>query len=101
MVLAREGRAPASPLAGHTDFGVVELDVALLKELGLTVRPDPVAAEPDHVVVEGRKTDSVIKRMAKAARWRIRPPAAYPLLVVTGGLTAVGYNCWDGRVAGF
>ena len=78
VVLAREGRTPASALAGHMDFGVVELDIDLLKELGLTVRPDPVEGEPDHAVVEGRKTDPVRKRMAKAARWVIRPPAAYP-----------------------
>jgi hypothetical protein len=78
VVLAREGRTPASALAGHVNFGVVELDVALLEELGLTVRPDPVAREPDHAVVEGRKTDAVRKRMAKGAKWVVRPPEAYP-----------------------
>jgi hypothetical protein len=78
VVLAREGRTPESALAGHTGFGVVELDIALLEDLGLTVRPDPVAGEPDHAVVEGRKTDADRRRMAKAARWVVRPPAAYP-----------------------
>lgn len=78
VILAREGRTPASVLAGHMDFGIVELDVVVLEELGLTVRPDPVTGEPDHAVVEGRKTDSIRRRMANEARWRIRPPAAYP-----------------------
>jgi hypothetical protein len=78
VVVVREGRTPASALAGYADFGLVELDVAVLEGMGLTVRPDPVLGEPDHALVEEPKTNSARRRMAEHARWVVRPPAAYP-----------------------
>ena len=78
VVIAREGRDPAEILVGHDGFGLVSLTVEDLASVEQVVVHDPQDDEPDHALVVGTKTQGRRREMAKASRWVIRPPEAYP-----------------------
>lgn len=92
VIVARPSRNPREALAGHEDFGLVELDVAALEREGLRLVADPQPTEPDHGLVVGPKTKAVRRAMAKSSRWVVRPPAALP----PAGLPPAAHRTDDG-----
>lgn len=69
VVIARDGRSALEILEGHEGFGVVELRIKDLVEMGLSVVPLPVPGEPDHAHVLGKKTGGRRRAMARCCRW--------------------------------
>lgn len=67
--LAGEQTSLAALLHGHDDFGVVAFPMSAARDKGLGVNRAPLAGEPDHVLIIGKKTDGVRKALVKAARW--------------------------------
>jgi hypothetical protein len=68
------GRQITEALAEHTDFALAEITAGFARATcNQAVYRRSTAKEPDHAEVEGNKTDSVRKKMAKAAVWVIRP----------------------------
>lgn len=83
VIFCRDGRTPLEVLAGHDTFGLVELSIHDLAELGLGVVPDPLPDEPTHAKVVGQISHAVRRAMKKKARWVIpadgpHPPSAPP-----------------------
>jgi hypothetical protein len=74
VVIAAESRGPAAVLAGHEGYGLVAFSAGLARACGLRITRAPTADEPAHAVVAGRKTDSVRRRLARAAEWVVPPP---------------------------
>jgi hypothetical protein len=69
----------------HMDepFAVAEFPAAVAIEKGLTLRRDPTADEPAHIVVEGKKTKATRNALVRASTWAWPPPGKpYPLLEV-------------------
>ena len=48
---------------------LVSLRVGFLRELGLGIIRDPTSGGPGHCEITGRKTRSVLDRLAKQAQW--------------------------------
>lgn len=69
---------PERSLVGHEGYGLVALTVADLRAAGQQLIRDPIPDNPHHGVVQGEKTLARRRQMAKAARWVIRPPEAFP-----------------------
>ena len=67
------GRDPQSVIAGHDDFCLAAVTAGLARSLNQGITRKPLADEPAHAEVFGKKTDSVRKRFARAAIWVIRP----------------------------
>lgn len=73
------GLEPKDLLAGHPQFGLVSLTVGFVRSLGFAVTADPpVAGEPAHAWVAGKKTTSRKRRMAKKCVVEIHPPPLAP-----------------------
>jgi hypothetical protein len=72
--LLASGRVSSAALAGLQDFALAELSAAFIRtQCRQGVYRNPTAAEPEHALVEGPKTESVKKKMAKQAVWIIPP----------------------------
>jgi hypothetical protein len=76
VYLADECRDPHIALAGHEGFGLVAITARLARECKQAIVRQPVPGPSGHVVVVGKKTDSVRKKFARAAagQWVVRPP---------------------------
>lgn len=67
------GRDPQSVISGHDDFCLAALTAGLARSLNQGITRKPLANEPAHAEVFGKKTDGVRKRFARAAIWIIEP----------------------------
>jgi hypothetical protein len=74
VALASEAGTPDLMLGSHEEFGVVALEAGLVRSRQQIVVRDPLPDQPAHALVIGRKTDSVRRALARAARWVVRPP---------------------------
>lgn len=72
--LAAEAGSPSEMLRGHPNFGVVSLAVGVVRSRQQIVLRDPLPGQPAHALVVGRKSDSVRREFARAARWIVLPP---------------------------
>lgn len=69
-----EGRNPSDVLDGHEGFGLVQLKVEDIRDAGLGIVSAPLSEDPYHAHIQGVKTRSRLRRLAKAAIW-IKKPA--------------------------
>ena len=69
----RDGRTAASLMQSFLGFSLAAITAGITRSCQQGVAREPLAEEPAHAVVFGRKTDSVKKRLAKSADW-ILPP---------------------------
>lgn len=67
------GRSPSSIIAGHDGFCLASVTAALARALRQGVVRRPLAEEPAHAEVFGKKTDSVRRKFAREAVWVIGP----------------------------
>jgi hypothetical protein len=74
VVLASEAVEPEVMLKGHEEYGVVAFTAGVARSKQQIVVRDPLPDQPAHALVLGRKTDSVRRALARAARWIVRPP---------------------------
>lgn len=74
VVLAAEAGDPTGVLRGHPGYGVVAFEAGVARSRQQIVVRDPLPDQPTHGLVVGRKTDSVRRAFARAARWVRRPP---------------------------
>ena len=66
---------PRDLLTGWPAFGLVSFTAGLARDLGLRVtEAPPVAGEPAHGWVAGKKTRGIMKRLAKTCTVVIPPP---------------------------
>lgn len=65
---------PDVALDNHEGFGLVMLTEELVGECNLTVVERDVPGPPGHVLLVGKKTSSVRKRLATGAEWVIPCP---------------------------
>jgi hypothetical protein len=66
---------PKDLLLGHPEFGLVKFTVELARRVDLAVTADPpVAGEPAHGWVAGKKTTSRKRQLAKGCGVEIPPP---------------------------
>ncbi|MGH9840415.1 MAG: hypothetical protein ACREEM_16675 [Blastocatellia bacterium] len=74
--LAEECKEPQIVLVNHDGFGLVAITAKLARECNQLIARQPVPGPPGHIVVVGKKTDSVRKKLARAAakNWVVRPP---------------------------
>ena len=69
-ILASKGRDPKSAVPKrYPDAGVVAFTAKFLRSLGLELERAPEPDEPDHILVRGKKTGSVKKKLKKSAEW--------------------------------
>jgi hypothetical protein len=75
VYLADECKDPQLALAGHEGFGLVAITAGLARQCDQIVVRQPVPGPPGHVVVAGKKTDSVRKKFYRfaAKHWIVRP----------------------------
>ncbi|HEX8843078.1 MAG TPA: hypothetical protein VF791_00330 [Pyrinomonadaceae bacterium] len=71
--LAEECREPEVALEGHEGFGLVAFTAGFARELGLKIVRQTVPGPPGHVVIVGKKTDSIRKKLKKKSEWVRRP----------------------------
>jgi hypothetical protein len=64
---------PTALLAGHAGYGLVAFTVGHARSLGLGVVHAPEGGGAGHVVVIGRKTHGVRKRLRAGSVWVSRP----------------------------
>ena len=69
-----DGREPEDLLVGHENFGLVWVTVGDLREAELGIVRDQLRDNPHHALIQGRKTKSRLRRLARASNW-IREPS--------------------------
>ena len=69
-----EGRTTDSVLDGYDEFGLVSFPAELARVAGQGIMRRPLAEEPAHAEVFGKKTRSVKKALAKNCQWLVAPP---------------------------
>lgn len=74
VVLAAESAGPASVLAGHTGYALAAITAGLARACGQGIARDPRPDEPAHALIFGRKTDSIMRRLARGSTWVVPPP---------------------------
>ena len=72
-VVAATDRGPADILATFEGYCLASFTAGAARELGQGVARTPTGEEVAHASVFGRKTDSVRRNLAKAARWIVAP----------------------------
>lgn len=76
-LLEADGLTPESALDGHQGYGLVRIPVSLIRAMGLGVATQPpVAGQPAHGWVLGKKKKSIRKRLAKECAVAVRPTRA-------------------------
>jgi hypothetical protein len=60
-------------LKGFPDYGVTEVSVALLRELGFIVRFDPTDDDPNHVDISGDFRESKRRRLSRSSEMLAAP----------------------------
>ena len=76
--IASTTRDPQAALSGLQAAGLATMSVGFLRSIGQGIVRDPRPEDPDHVLVFGPKPKSFGSRVAKAARWAVRPPDPAP-----------------------
>ena len=61
--------SPEQLLQGYPNTFLAELDVSLIRSLGLEVERDPKDDDPGHCNITGRKTRGKAQRLARSSRW--------------------------------
>ena len=74
VVITSEAENPEATLAGHPGFALVSFTAGLARSFGQRIVRDPTPEEPAHALVDGRKTDGIKRRLARAATWVVPPP---------------------------
>lgn len=72
-VVQESGRTAKELVADKPGYGVVELTVASVRELGLPVVRDATDSEPAHVLVPGKKTGRIKRLLREASKWTVYP----------------------------
>jgi hypothetical protein len=72
--IADAERVPLEAASGGQSAGLVSISVRLLRSLGQGIVRDPTPEDLNHVLVFGPKPKSYRGKVAKAARWVVRPP---------------------------
>ncbi len=67
------GRVAGDLVADKPGYGVVAISVGDIRDMKLEVIRDPQPDEPGHVLVPGKKTRSIKRRLKEAARWVVQP----------------------------
>ena len=68
------GKPEAVVLKGHEGYHLVKIPVRVVRELGLGVVRTPDDDNPCHGEIRGRKTKSIMKKLARKATWVVPPP---------------------------
>lgn len=69
------GMKPEDLLSGHPEFGLVKFTAELVRSLSLAVTAKPpIAGEPAHGLVAGKKTLARKRRLAKDCQVEVQPP---------------------------
>jgi len=72
--LLAAGLQPRDLIVNHPKFGLVSFTAGSARQLGFAVTADPpVAGEPGHGWVVGKKTTSRKRQLAKACQMEVRP----------------------------
>jgi hypothetical protein len=74
--LAPDGLDPDKYLELFPDWGLVEISVAEVRAMALQVERDPQPDDEHHVLVHGKKTGGVRRRLKAAATWVRRPSSS-------------------------
>lgn len=74
--LAGEAGTTDAVMAGHEGFGLVAVTAEVVQACGLEVVRRAEPGFPYHAVLVGPKTDSVARKLARAATWVIQVSAA-------------------------
>jgi hypothetical protein len=69
-------RDPASVLSEHPDNYLVSFTAKVAEDCSLTVVRDSTPLEPAHGVVRGKKRKPVMRALAAACAWVVRPDTA-------------------------
>lgn len=72
--ILEEGWSPERTLAGHDEFGLVSISAGDVRSAGLGVVRAPKPELPQHAYIQGRKTKSRQRRLARSCAWLKRPP---------------------------
>lgn len=70
--IAEECGEPSNALEGHDGFGLVAIVAERVRQLGLKIVRNDTPGPRGHVLVVGKKTDSVKKKIKKASEWVVR-----------------------------
>lgn len=70
------GRDPASVLANYPGQSLVSFRAVVAREHDLPIEREPTEDEEAHGVVRGKKRQAVMKALASACEWVVRPPNA-------------------------
>lgn len=73
VIITDSSVSPEEALSGYPGFGLVAFPARLARELGQEGIRKPVADNPAHGLVKGRKTGSVRGRLARECRWIVEP----------------------------
>ncbi|MFN8556142.1 MAG: hypothetical protein U0531_01900 [Dehalococcoidia bacterium] len=74
VTIAEPAARPDAELAGHEGFALAAITAGLVRSCGLGVARDLLPTNPAHGLVFGRKTRSVLRRLAREARWVVQLP---------------------------
>ncbi len=72
--IATKCGTPDVALAGHREFGLVMITTALAEECKLRIEEQDRPGPPGHVLLIGKKTYSVRRKLASQAQWVIPCP---------------------------
>jgi len=75
VYLAEEAGAWNDIMAGHEGFGLVAITAEVVGECGLSIVRQAEPGFPYHAILTGAKSDSVARRLARAAVWVIHVKA--------------------------
>lgn len=67
-------RGPDAILKGHEGFGLVSFTAGLARSKGQGIVKKPLAEEPAHAEVFGKKTKAVQRELAKGCDWIVHMP---------------------------
>ena len=74
-VIVESGGSVQRVLVGHKGYAVSAIAAGFVRAFQQSVHSDPLPEEESHAVVCGHKTESIRRKMAKQARWAVRPEA--------------------------
>lgn len=66
--------SPEKTLAGYSSFGLVSILAEEVRSVGLGVIRARIPNNPHHAHIQGKKTKSIKRQLAKHCRWIREPP---------------------------